>query len=369
MSQTNTVQALPATNVPGTREKMKKMLWLLGILCLLLCLVLYVFFWSHKPIVSQYAMVDGMIHTVATEIAAPLVDIVVAEGSRVQKGQIVAHRDVSAMTREVSTARKDIEQLRGPSMEEIDRRLRSAEDAEDDAIARLAKVRHEEEAKKVQMEALVLEHVKSELAMRSIEASHGAGSSEYKAAYARERKIRGQMEQAKEAFERSSRIRAAMSQELGRIRYEVEQAKQLASRNRFRIQPMPESKKTKEAAVNPTLFAPIDGRVIKIVAKAGEQLAAGDPVMLILPEGQERSLWIRAWFPVTEQKALHLGMPCTVERELGGVFEGRIEEIASQGPIPKGHGLDGLDGIPVRIALTKQDGLMPGDKVVVRIEN
>lgn len=96
--------------------------------------------------------------------------------------------------------------------------------------------RNEEEAKRIQREDRVTEHVRAQLAVRSLDSQGGeraVGKSRYATARRAEGEARARMQSAKDEFEQVSRMRAALDQELGRVRDEMLRARQLASRNRY----------------------------------------------------------------------------------------------------------------------------------------
>lgn len=100
----------------------------------------------------------------------------------------------------------------------------------------LAQARNEEEAKRIQREDRVTEHVRAQLAVRSLDSQGGeraVGKSRYATARRAEGEARARMQSAKDEFEQVSRMRAALDQELGRVRDEMLRARQLASRNRY----------------------------------------------------------------------------------------------------------------------------------------
>ncbi len=364
-------KALSLPAIVTDPQKRRRAILVAGLL-LLLAAILFFVFWSRKTLTSQFALVDGMVYTVSSDVSAPLLDLAVNEGDRVHKGDVVAHMDSL-----VSDPKENVPQkvpqnesvvMQFPTREEVDRRMRGARDAENEAIARLAVVRHEEEAKKRAMDDAVLAHVQSELRMRSIAAMGGASSSEYRQAVAKEESARKAMEKAKEAFESSSIVRAALSQELNRIHQEVQEAKRIASRFRYQPKPVQTSERRVSQMVNVSVVAPVDGTVMKISAKVGDQLEAGDPLFLVMPEGNEQSLWIKAWFPLSAESDIEVGMDCVIERSSDSkTYNGSVESLFPKEPLPKGQGHDGVDFLPVRIRLSDSSGLLPGDAVLCRL--
>ncbi|MBO4368491.1 MAG: HlyD family efflux transporter periplasmic adaptor subunit, partial [Desulfovibrio sp.] len=311
-----------------------------------------------RGIESSYAVLDGSVSVVTAEVSGPLAQLLVHEGDEVHAGDEIARLDMTSYSREVRDAEREISSLRGPDMETIATRLKEAQAAEQDAIARLATVRHEEEAKERQMEALVMQHVQAQLAMRSL----GDVTSEaYRAALRKVEKARKNMEEAKEAYEASSRIRAEVTRELARIRQEVQEARAKGEG------------RTKKPASAPRLEektgivrAPCDGTVLRISAKEGETIVAGDPLLLLLPKGSNATFWVKAWFLQDQRSRIKEGALCRIEKEDGTVLAGRVEKIGGNEPHPRAD----EKGAFFTLTVTIKDGEgKPGENVRCRIEN
>ena len=346
-------EEVQSLEMPTPKPKNRLSLKLSIILALLLAGVCALLFWKlGATLKSQAAIVDGMVYTVSPEISAPLQSLLVQEGSPVEAGQLVARMQVTGYNRDLQEAQDEIAKLAPPDMPEIASRIKAAEAAESDAIARLAGVRHEEEAKQREMEAAVLAHVQAQLAMRT---SYDAASKR------REAEARKAMEHVKEQFEAASRIRAATSQELARIRYEVEQAKMLASRTRYARQARPAPRQTPPRESG-EITAPVTGRVLKISAKNGQNLERGEPLLLILPDNADETFWVKAWFAKSDQAKLRPDLTCKIVRDSdGSVFSGHVESVLPPEPLP--GATPGEELVPVRISLDKSTGLLPGDPV------
>ncbi|MCR5815120.1 MAG: HlyD family efflux transporter periplasmic adaptor subunit [Desulfovibrio sp.] len=318
-------------------------------------------FWKlSATLTSQAALVDGMVYTVSPEISAQLQSLLVQEGSSVEQGQVVAKMQVTSYNRELREASYEISSLAPPDMQEIANRLKAAEDAENDAIQRLAGVRHEEEAKQRQMEDAVLAHVQAQLAMRQPGAD--------RASRAREARAREAMEQARENFETASRLRAAISQELARIRYEVQEAKRLASLNRYAQAKRPRSvAKPRTAEERGELSAPVAGTILKISAQPGQNLQRGEPLLIIVPKDAEQAFWVKAWFPQKDKDQLRPNLACKIIKDADGtIFSGHLESVLPSEALPGSHAKTD-EFVPVRIALDDSKGLLPGDPVSCRL--
>ncbi|WP_288230162.1 HlyD family efflux transporter periplasmic adaptor subunit [uncultured Desulfovibrio sp.] len=293
--------------------------------------------------VSAWAMLDGMVYAVSPEFSARLEALDVREGDMVAAGQPVARMDAGGYARRLNEAGREAASLRPPDMAEMAGRLRQAQEAEKDLVTRLAQARHEEEAKRRQREERVTEHVRAQLNLRSLDSQGGeraAGKSRYAAAQRAETEARARMESAKADFEQVSRMRAAMDQELGRIRDEMLRAKQLASRNRYAAPGNARASAPLPVQADGVLYAPVNGRVLQGSATPGQEVQSGEPVLLILPEGADaaQAYWVQAYFPLADGEAIRAGQACDIRLKPDGArLNGTVAEVLAPQPLPEGQ--------------------------------
>lgn len=293
---------------------------------------------------SVWGMLDGMIYTVSPDFSGRLAEVMVREGDRVDARGPVGRMDANGFARQLSQAGQEAARLRPPDMQETAARLKQAQEAEKDIVLRLAQARHEEEAKRAQRDERVSEHVRAQLDLRSLDSQGGermVGKSRYATARRVEGEARARMRSAKDEFEQVSRMRAALDQELGRVRDEMLRARQLASRNRYA--PATGGRPSTQALpaqVDERLYAPVSGRVLRTLAAPGQMLQRGDPVMLILPEtsGGAQSFWVLAYFSLESQKDIKVGQACDVRLTADGErLHGRVAELLEPQPLPAGQ--------------------------------
>ena len=347
--------------------KLKSKGILLAGLLIIAALIGYVLWQFQGRIVSVSGVVDGMIYTIAPEISAKLLDVSVREGGQVEKGAVVARLDVQPLQQQVGVASQELFDLRPPDMAEVAGRLKAAETAELDAVQRVAKARHEEEVKKQQFDNWVLAKAQAELRLRGL-----ADQSPTNPTYQRYRhevlaKTK-QMEAARDDFERASRVRAALNQELQRVRYEIQEAKRLASLTRYHKTPStPKPQVKAQAMPNGALIAPVSGTVLTLSAYPGQMVQKGDPIVLIMPKDPgQGGLWVNAYFNEEFRSKLMVGDFCQVKNLGTQQLLGKIESLGAAGPLPKGQEAN-TEGrglyVPVKIALLDQVNLKPGDRV------
>ena len=312
-------------------------------------------------VTSTWAMLDGMVYAVSSEFPARVDAVTVREGDRVKKGQVVARLNVSDYASRMAEAGREVAGLRvmgPPSMEETSARLKQAQNSEQEMTHRIALARHEEDLKQKNREERVAEHVRAQLALRTLDSQggeHAVGSARYAAARQTEMQTRLAKERAIVEFEQVSLVRAAMDQELARVRDETLRYKQMASRNRYAPQYVTGAlgaamNAAPQQVVDGNLYAPQDGRILRGMAMPGQSVQRGDPVVLLLPEGKEaqKSFWIIAYFGQDEANALKPGQKCAVSLQGDIKLEGRIYDRLDPQPLPASANAGGKDAAPGR---------------------
>jgi membrane fusion protein (multidrug efflux system) len=284
---------------------------------------------------SVSAVLDAELYPVAPEFSARLEEITAQKGDRVSARQAVGRVDASGYARQLHEAGRDAAALRPTLMEETAERLNALQAAEKAVVERIARSRNEEEARRRIREERVMEHVRAQLALRSLDSQGGekaVGKARYQEARQAEEQARVKMESAKEDFEQFSRVRAAADQELRRIRGEgpgVRGAEDGVTRV--------------SADADGTLYAPVSGTVLHASAAPGQMVKRGQPVLLILPDGEgtEDAFRVRAYFPLEARDSLEAGQPCDVRFEgEADAVQGEVAELAAP-QVEPGDGPDG----------------------------
>ncbi len=339
--------------MPARKKGSPRPLWLrlIPLWALLLLLAVGVLWWlAQGRVPSERAMLDAMVHVIAPEFSAPVEAFYVKEGDRVRRGQPLLRMNARAYQGRLGEAGREAAALRGmagpPTMEETAARLKAAQDAEQDMVRRLALARNEEDAKLQLRQERVSTHVRLQLRLRGIDSQGGersVGKSRYAEASQAEAQARRHMEQAKVEFEEASRMRAAMEQELGRIRQEMLRYKQMASQQRY---------------------APVDSRVLRVLGVAGQPAQRGEALVLLLPEGASvtENYWVQAYFIGEGADFIQAGQPCRIELEDGQSLRGAVLDVLAPQALPTGQqgaqGVKSVDGaakpamyVPVRISV------------------
>ena len=350
-------------------------LWVIG------CLVAAGWWWIESGrVTSTWAMLDGMVYAVSSEFPAKVESVAVREGDRVKKGQVLARLDARAYAGRVGEAGREAAGLRAmagpPSIEETAARLKQAQDSEQEMVRRIALARHDEDLKQKAREERVAEHVRAQLALRTLDSQGGeraVGSARYAAAKQAEAQTRLAKERAIVEFEQVSLVRAAIDQELARVRAEALRYKQLASSNRYAPKYVAGAlgaamNAVPQNAVDGNLYAPQDGRILRGIAMPGQSVQRGEPVVLLLPEGKEaqKSFWLLAFFTQDAANALKPGQKCAITLKNDTRLEGRVYDRLDPQPLPPNALADSKDAsetaarpevyVPVRITISDGEG-------------
>ncbi|WP_411330885.1 HlyD family secretion protein [Desulfovibrio desulfuricans] len=350
-------------------------LWVIG------CLVAAGWWWIESGrVTSTWAMLDGMVYAVSSEFPAKVESVAVREGDRVKKGQVLARLDAKAYAGRVGEAGREAAGLRAmagpPSIEETAARLKQAQDSEQEMVRRIALARHDEDLKQKAREERVAEHVRAQLALRTLDSQGGeraVGSARYAAAKQAEAQTRLAKERAIVEFEQVSLVRAAIDQELARVRAEALRYKQLASSNRYAPKYVAGAlgaamNAVPQNAVDGNLYAPQDGRILRGIAMPGQSVQRGEPVVLLLPEGKEaqKSFWLLAFFTQDAANALKPGQKCAITLKNDTRLEGRVYDRLDPQPLPPNAIADNKDAsetaarpevyVPVRITISDGEG-------------
>lgn len=345
------------------------------------CLVAAGWWWIESGrVTSTWAMLDGMVYAVSSEFPAKVESVAVREGDRVKKGQVLARLDVRAYAGRVGEAGREAAGLRAmagpPSIEETAARLKQAQDSEQEMVRRIALARHDEDLKQKAREERVAEHVRAQLALRTLDSQggeHAVGSARYAAAKQAEAQTRLAKERAIVEFEQVSLVRAAIDQELARVRAEALRYKQLASNNRYAPKYVAGAlgaamNAVPQNAVDGNLYAPQDGRILRGIAMPGQSVQRGEPVVLLLPEGKEaqKSFWLLAFFTQDDANALKPGQKCAITLKNDTKLEGRVYDRLDPQPLPPNALADSKDAketavrpevyVPVRITISDGEG-------------
>lgn len=303
--------------VERKRRWNKKQIYLLGLLILsILCIVTGLICWlALGKIESAAGRLDGTVYTISSQIYSTMEEIYVRVGEEVKHGQILAKVEEQKTRDEVS--------------EPLTEQLSRAQMYERQMTERLSSAQQEEERYRRVREQRVTEHVRAQLAMRSISSPN---SSQYKQLATHEKNARHIMERAKEDFENSSKARAAIEKELNKIR--MARKKLIASLKANPQEPVQQKEKVSQN----TITSPIEGRIMALYSSAGDLLKTGQPIFVIFPNYSDHpdNIWGQAWFSREAGKALKSGQEAEIEIAAGLKVTGSVSEVFAPQPLPEG---------------------------------
>lgn len=295
---------------------------------ILLCAIFSILAWlSGGRIKSVAARIDGLVYTVAPQFNSKILNIEVAPGAQVNSGQVLAKLEFEPLPAPAAAADNINGQNEAPGAdsEQMTARFRKVVDTERSITEKVTAARNRENTLREHWQATVTAHVRAQLAMRS------GASYNNEAARQAELAARTAMEKAKDDFEKASKSRAAIERELGRMRQDIQATKKLMS-----------SKPEKTANLLPEatkgqLLSPVNGRIVRINGKTGQNLVKGQPLFLIRPLGNggaSDAFWAMAWFPATSRIKAGQKAELKFANMHGKNFSGMVEKVDEPAPLP-----------------------------------
>lgn len=301
----------------------------IGAVCIVMAMVLMgTWLWLATGLVSSgNAVVDGRTYTLTARMTDTVSQVLVRVGQRVAAGEILLRLSGLNYQAALPEARQRVQAVRPPSMEEAAERVAKAEAIEASMVQRIALARGEETSTRKLVEDAVAAHVKTQLAVRSMDAQGLQQQAAYKRAVQNEFEARRTMDAARAAAEQASRSRVAVEVELDRVRREIAAA---AANGAYRgVQAAGGQATSIPPAENVSeLTAPVAGRVVSVQAVAGQRVDRGQALAQVVP-ADANDMWILAAFAEQDIASIHPGQTCTIRLEAyaGQVLQGEVESI------------------------------------------
>lgn len=350
----NLVLQMPEPTPPKPARAPRFLLFLLALLIIAGCAA----GWIYMGKVETSAQMEGQYVPIAPLMTAKVTEVLVTDGQMVRAGQPLARLDNAGLSRMESDARALVRGTRN-SMEDTAERVAAAQAAEEYTVRRVALARHEEETLRREVERRAHDHARAQLHMRNLDAKGTPMTAQVRReAQQAEVQARSHWEAATDAFESSSRARAAVEGELRRAKQEAEKMRAAGngrlpshSLNAPAVQYSAGASAagTMASASDPSVItAPQDGRVLGKMPEPGQLLARGETVLRLAPGGSS-ALWGIARISQEVSAKVRPGQICFV---LPGhashtVLVGEVEEVAGIETDPTRH-----DVVPVRIRVT-----------------
>ncbi len=294
----------------------RKFFMLLGVLFLITAL-LYFFTVPRGSAIPLIGIVDGNEVIVSPQIAGRMIRLTVDEGDRVKKGQLIAELDPAELQAMLAQDVASIASLEAKVNQS--RQTLSMTDAQTDAA--LKQVAAMETSMRSQ-----LDQARANLELASINYKRTLGlfdagvlpaqsrdqdAAALKASQANVKSLEDQVraQGAALAVARANRQQVQVQQaDLLSAQAQLNQAK--AARDQVQTQ-----------LGYTKIFAPLDGIVSVRVAKQGEMVAQGGPIVVLV---DTNDLWVRADVEETYIDSIHFGDKLKVQLPSGDVLEGNV---------------------------------------------
>ena len=320
-----------ANNDRGSNGKRKRILLIITavfILAGLAWLLLYIFVLSQR-VVTDDAYVQGNVVTVTPQTGGTVIDIHAEDGMRVEAGQTLVSFDASdaevAYAQAVANLAGTVRQVRGI--------YRAVDAGQADIAAR----------------EVALAQARADVNRRTGLVASGAVSAEELA------HAKAQLAAAQAALsgarEQTSRNRVLIDNSELRSNPQV-----MAAAAQLRAAMLGKQRNT--------IIAPTSGYIAKRNVQLGQRIAAGTPLMAIIPLDE---VWVDANFKEDQLRKLRLGQPVVLHSELYGkdvTYHGTLESLgmgtgAAFSILPaqnaSGNWIKIVQRVPVRITLDKKE--------------
>lgn len=248
--------------------------------------------WRHGQVyvATDNAYVKGHVMTVSSHIPGPLLQVAVQENQAVRAGQVLASLDPRDYEAAIARAEASLAEARSALA------LNEAQIAQARAQARAAESQQAlAELEKRRMDAL--------LARQSI---------------------------PRQKHDQAATAEAVAGAQVAAARKQVAAAQGLLGVSRSKVQ-------VAQAALDQarlqrsycTIAAPCDGTVSRKLAEPGMVVAAGQPLLAVVPLGQE-DLWVEANFKETQLRRVRPGQRVRMKTDLDGrTFMGTVESLSA----------------------------------------
>jgi membrane fusion protein (multidrug efflux system) len=242
-------------------------------------------------VATDDAYVKGAIVTVASRIPGPLREVAVRENQPVKAGQILAQVDPRDYDAAVARARASVAEAESALA------LNGAQIAQ--AQAQLEAAEHQKALAALERGRLAALHARQSIATQKLDQAITADAV-----------ATAQVAAAHKQVAAAGGLRGVSLSKVGVARAALETA--LLQRSYC------------------TVVAPADGVVSRKLAEPGIVVAAGQPLLAVVPLGAGQ-LWVEANFKETQLRRVRPGQPVTLRADLddGRVFRGTVESLAA----------------------------------------
>jgi len=294
----------------------KKFFALLGVLFLIAVLI-YIFTTPHGSAYPLIGVVDGNEVIVSPQITDRMTRLYVDEGYNVKKGQLIAELDPAALEAQVAAQDAAIGSLRAQVAQA--RATLSLTDSQTAAALKVAEANYTSTQAQLQQAEATLElneaNLKRELSLFSsgIVAAQDRDTAvaTYKASAANVHSLGDQVKSQRAALavaEANRKQVNVLRSQIASIQAQLKQAVAMKAQDETQLG------YTK-------IYAPIDGVVSVRVARQGEVVQEGSPIVVLL---DVNDLWVRAYVPETYIDSITFGQTLPIELPSGDITHGRV---------------------------------------------
>jgi membrane fusion protein, multidrug efflux system len=339
MSQT-TAPSAPATAVPATNPARKKALTVLSIVVLLgLAYGGFEWFTSRNAEVTDNAYVQGNVIQITPQVGGTVTAIMADDTDFVKAGQPLVQLDTA-------DAKVALDQAEANLAQTV-RQVRTLY-ANNGSLSAQVTLRQSDIAR-AQTE---IDRATDDLNRRQALAGNGAVSKE-------------ELNHARSQLAAAQNAMASAQAGVAAAREQLSSNQSLTDGTNIEGHPsvMAAAAKVREAYLNlhrATLPAPVDGYVAKRTVQLGQRVAAGSPLMSVVPLSQ---LWVDANFKEVQLRNIRIGQPVTLTADLYGKkmeYKGTVAGLgmgtgAAFALLPAqnatGNWIKVVQRVPVRVAL------------------
>jgi membrane fusion protein (multidrug efflux system) len=282
--------------------------------------ILYLYLEYKKTHIStDDAFVDGRIHIIASKIPGTVKALYVNDNQFVKKNDPILEIDPVDYDVRVKEARAGLETERA-RLPEIQDRVDTVKKQLREIIASLEQARANFELQEANLRQAEIDFKRAEYLLKKEvipRESYDKTKTSYDVAVA----------QVKAARERIKQLEASLETQ----RALIKQTESGLPPQEAQIRQRDAVLKAAELNLGYTkIYAPIDGYITKRTAEIGNQIQAGQPLMAVVPLGQE-DIWITGNYKETQLEKVKLGQKVEIKVDTypGKVFYGRIDSIMS----------------------------------------
>lgn len=350
-----------------------------GLLVLMAVAALVWFLFMRGKVQTDDAFVDGHIYMISPRVSGYVTDVLVEDNQFVKKGESLLVLDETDYTVALAEARAALASLElGVPLErsQTGYKVQSATAAKVSLERKLEELAKRRESALHSFESAKSTHIKAAKDLRryrTLVKDDVAPQSQLDDAVMAERTSQAAQSRAESEVAAVEREIAATKADLKRLAANIDLAatgEGLAEIKAREVEA--QLARVHKAELNLKycdVKAPVDGYVTKKNVEAGRVVASGQPVLAVVPLAPE-DLWITANYKETQLEDVRVGQHVTIKVDTysGVTLEGVVESImAGTGSAfslfppenASGNYVKVVQRIPVRIRLTKTDGIPP----------